>query len=111
VTVVTSTTTCVLQSESLEGSFKEGVDSLPNCLNTAAVKDSDSHLIKTYERSHANSARYQRVHSFSSEMIYRSHATALLVRHIGQKLDTLDLAIRYLDEGIEIAMSEVSTKR
>jgi len=106
-----ATTTCEITRELLQISFQESIDSLSHRLNAAAEKDIDSHLVETHERPHAHPARNKDLYPVLSQVIDRGHASALLVRHVGQGSNILDLSVGDFHEGIEIAVSEVSAKR
>jgi hypothetical protein len=99
-----------LLSEPLECAIQEGIYSLAHGLGAAAVKNIDSHLIESHQRPHPHAAGNEHLHPVLGQVIYRSHASALLMGHVGQSPDLLHSTIRDFDHGIEIAVAEMGAQ-
>ena len=106
-----STTAREITRELLEVPFQESIDSFSHGLGAAPEEDIDSRLVETHKRPHAHSACNENLNTVLGQVIDRGHAPALLVRYVRQSADILDLSVRDFNEGIEIAVPEVSTDK
>lgn len=95
----------------MQVSLEECLHGLSNRLSVPAVENIDSHLVKAHERPHAHTAGDEHVHAVLGQVIYRGHASALLMRDIWQDRDVLNLSVGNLNERIEIAVPEMSAKK
>jgi hypothetical protein len=94
----------------LQLSFEEGIHSLSHGCCGSAVEDGDSNLLEAHEGAHAHTAGNEYLNSVLGQVGDGGHASALLVRDVGQGADIFELSVRHFHNGIYIAVTKMGAK-